>query len=292
MNLRDQQPWRCTYFGAKLTFVAASILQKYPLCSRIHFQFHLFVNWTISAFVSPRLAQKSSANRFQGKSCFFWSYRRCFGPRGKFQHNIDIYIKTARVSRLCFCFLWLCWNRLPLLTRLKPCDLLKIQTSSVNNRPPDIEPHLRYQILDNWKQGQQKVGRLARYYIKKGDSKWKGSSLVYSGVAKVVILGVNLQIVILSLNFAWSLIRHIGFEKNCRGQFTPTPYAHVWACLAMGPRTVGSKLKLCQIWSYYIPFEPKFYSKQLLWEYFIVKINHFRVINQNEKVTDVYDVWF
>ena len=26
---------------------------------------------------------------------------RCFGPLGKFQHNIKISIKTARVSRLC-----------------------------------------------------------------------------------------------------------------------------------------------------------------------------------------------
>ena len=32
---------------------------------------------------------------------FFWSHPRCFGPLGKFQHNIKISIKTARVSRLC-----------------------------------------------------------------------------------------------------------------------------------------------------------------------------------------------
>ena len=31
---------------------------------------------------------------------FFWSHPRCFGPLGKFQHNIMISIKTARVSRL------------------------------------------------------------------------------------------------------------------------------------------------------------------------------------------------
>ena len=31
---------------------------------------------------------------------FFWSHPRCFGPLGKFQHNIKISIKTARVSRL------------------------------------------------------------------------------------------------------------------------------------------------------------------------------------------------
>ena len=31
---------------------------------------------------------------------FFWSHPRRFGPLGKFQHNIKISIKTARVSRL------------------------------------------------------------------------------------------------------------------------------------------------------------------------------------------------
>ena len=31
---------------------------------------------------------------------FFWSHPRCFELLGKFQHNIKIFIKTARVSRL------------------------------------------------------------------------------------------------------------------------------------------------------------------------------------------------
>ena len=41
-----------------------------------------------------------SAYSLQGKQCFFWSHPRCFGPLGKFQHNIKISIKTARLSRL------------------------------------------------------------------------------------------------------------------------------------------------------------------------------------------------
>ena len=41
-----------------------------------------------------------SAYSLQGRQCFFWSHPRCFGPLGKFQHNIKISIKTARVSRL------------------------------------------------------------------------------------------------------------------------------------------------------------------------------------------------
>ena len=109
MDLRGQ-PWRCTYFGAGLAFVAANFLQKYPWCYTIHFQFHLFVNWTISAFVSSRLARRSPTNCLfpSGKAMFFfWSDPRCFGPLGKFQYNIEISMKTDRVSRLSFRFLWL-----------------------------------------------------------------------------------------------------------------------------------------------------------------------------------------
>ena len=54
-------------------------------------------------FVSSRLAQKSPANSlfsFRESYVFFLSDPRCFGPLGKFQHNIEISIKTARVSRL------------------------------------------------------------------------------------------------------------------------------------------------------------------------------------------------
>ena len=41
------------------------------------------------------------------KSNAFWSHPRCFGALGKFQHNIKISVKTVRVSRLSFRFLWL-----------------------------------------------------------------------------------------------------------------------------------------------------------------------------------------
>ena len=98
--------------GAKLTFVAANFLQKYPWCYTIPFQFHFFLNWTISAFVSPRLAQKLPTNSLlpSGKAMFFWIDLRCFRPLGKFQHNVDISIKTAHVSTLSFRFLLLCFE--------------------------------------------------------------------------------------------------------------------------------------------------------------------------------------
>ena len=37
---------------------------------------------------------------FRESTVFFLSHPRCFGPLGKFQHNIKISIKTARVSTL------------------------------------------------------------------------------------------------------------------------------------------------------------------------------------------------
>ena len=50
-------------------------------------------------FVSSRSARKSPTNNLftLGKARFFWSDPRCFGPLGKYQHSIEISIKTARV---------------------------------------------------------------------------------------------------------------------------------------------------------------------------------------------------
>ena len=49
-----------------------------------------------------QISTKSPANSLfpSGKAMFFWSHPRCFGPLCKFQHNIKISIKMARVSRL------------------------------------------------------------------------------------------------------------------------------------------------------------------------------------------------
>ena len=41
-----------------------------------------------------QISTKIICKQVSGKAMFFWSYRWCFGPLGKFQHNIDIYIKT------------------------------------------------------------------------------------------------------------------------------------------------------------------------------------------------------
>ena len=55
-----------------------------------------------------------------------------------------------------------------------------------------------------------------------------------SGVAKLVIWGVSLQVVVLSWNFAWTLIRHVGFDK-CPGIISPDPYGHIWTCPIQSP---------------------------------------------------------
>ena len=49
-----------------------------------------------------QISTKSHANSLfsSGKGMFFWSHPWCFGPLGKFQHNIKISVNTARVSRL------------------------------------------------------------------------------------------------------------------------------------------------------------------------------------------------
>ena len=96
----------------------------------------------------------------------------------------------------------------------------------------------------------------------------------------------NLKIVILSWKFAWILSRHVGF-KTCSGQFSPTSLCPYMDMRYYEPRAIELKFKRFQIWSCYIPFKRKFNSEQLLWEYFIMKINHSWVISQNAKVTDV-----
>ena len=66
-------------------------------------------NWIILAFVAYKLARKLPENIWfpSQKAIFFRSDPQCFGPLAKFQHNVEISIKTARVFRLSFRFLWL-----------------------------------------------------------------------------------------------------------------------------------------------------------------------------------------
>ena len=89
---------KCSYVGEELTFVAAkvSLMLDNPflvpsLCKLNHISVCLI-----------HISTKSPANSLfpSGKAMFFWSHPRCFGPLGKFQHNIKISIKTTHVSKL------------------------------------------------------------------------------------------------------------------------------------------------------------------------------------------------
>ena len=84
---------KCSYVGAELIFVAANVLQKPDnrflvpsLCKLNH--------------ISLARNHLQTAYSLEGKQCLFLSHPQCFGPLGRFQHNIKISIKTARVSRL------------------------------------------------------------------------------------------------------------------------------------------------------------------------------------------------
>ena len=114
LNLK-RHSWRCKYVGAELAFAAGVFLLKYT----IYFQLHFFVIWSVSPsrswslFVQATLLKNDS---------------QCFGAFAKFQHNIKIFLWTALVSRLFFCFVWLWFDlitpEIPSeLQRLLPVDL-------------------------------------------------------------------------------------------------------------------------------------------------------------------------
>ena len=91
LNFRDQ-PWRCTYVGAKVAFVAGIFLKKYRWCMKIHFQFHIFAIWSISASILSITAWKAPASSWSPSELvmFFNVNPRCFGLFGKFQDTKEI----------------------------------------------------------------------------------------------------------------------------------------------------------------------------------------------------------
>ena len=99
MNLRDQ-PWKILWcrtdirsckFSAKVSLMLDSPFLVPSLCKLNNI-----------SVCSIQISTKLPANSLfpSRKPMFFWSHPRCFGPLSKFQHNIKISIKMARVSRL------------------------------------------------------------------------------------------------------------------------------------------------------------------------------------------------
>ena len=83
-NFRDQL-WRCTYFDAKLEFIAGTFLRKYPWCMKINFRFYFFAIWSISASILSIIAWKAPISRKTDKMDSW-----CFGQFGKFQDTKEI----------------------------------------------------------------------------------------------------------------------------------------------------------------------------------------------------------
>ena len=97
-NIRGEA-WRCTYFGAKLVFIAGIFLKKYPWCIRINFQFHFLVIWSISASILYIIVLKSSASNWcPSDLAMFLKIDPCFGPFGKYKDTKEISMKTVHVS--------------------------------------------------------------------------------------------------------------------------------------------------------------------------------------------------
>ena len=98
MNLWDQ-PWKMLILWCITDICSCKISAKVSLLLDNPFLVPSLCKLNHISLCFIQISTKS-AYSLQGKQCFFWSHPRCFGPLGKFQHNIKISIKTAHVSRL------------------------------------------------------------------------------------------------------------------------------------------------------------------------------------------------
>ena len=98
MNLRDQ-PWKMLILWCRTDFCSCKFSAKVSLMLDNPSLVPSLCKLNHISLCFIQISTKS-AYSLQGKQCFFWSHPRCFGPLGKFQHNIKISVKTARVSRL------------------------------------------------------------------------------------------------------------------------------------------------------------------------------------------------
>ena len=109
MNVWDQ-PWKMLILWCKTDICSCKFSAKVSLMLDNPFLVPSLCKLNHISLCFIQISTKS-AYSLQGKQCFFWSHPRCFGPLGKFQHNIKIYIKT--VLGQCFQtirFLWLCFK--------------------------------------------------------------------------------------------------------------------------------------------------------------------------------------
>ena len=102
-KVRDQ-PWRCTYFGAKLAYMAEIFLKKYAWCMKIHFRLHFFTIWSTSAYILYIITWKAPAISWSPSelAIFLKIYPRCFGQFSGSQDIKKIFCRRPCVSRLSF----------------------------------------------------------------------------------------------------------------------------------------------------------------------------------------------
>ena len=98
MNLRDQL-WKMLILWCRTDICSSKFSAKVSLMLDNPFLVPSLCKLNHISLCFIQISTKS-AYSLQGKQCLFWSHPRCFGPLGKFQHNIKISIKTVRVSRL------------------------------------------------------------------------------------------------------------------------------------------------------------------------------------------------
>ena len=101
MNLRDQ-PWKMLILWCRTDICSCKFSAKVSLMLNNSFLVPSLCKLKHISLCFIQIIQNHLQNCLfpSGKAMFFWSHPRCFGPLGKFQHNIKISIKTARVSRL------------------------------------------------------------------------------------------------------------------------------------------------------------------------------------------------
>ena len=110
MNLRDQHDWKMLIRWCRTDICSCKLSAKVSLMLDNPFLVPSLCKLNHISVCLIQISTKLPANSLfpSGKAMFFfWSRPRYFGPLGKFQHNIKIFIKTACVSRLSFRFLWL-----------------------------------------------------------------------------------------------------------------------------------------------------------------------------------------
>ena len=104
MNLRDQ-PWKMLILWCRTDICSSKFSAKVSLMLGNPFLVPSLCKLNHISVCFIQISTKSAYSLLES-NVFFLSHPRCFGPLGKFQHNIKISIKTACVSRLSFRFLW------------------------------------------------------------------------------------------------------------------------------------------------------------------------------------------